>query len=599
MLPDFTISSLHGAYTAGVSAETIVARVYEGIAAARDPGIFITLLPIDAVAAAARALGPFDPVAKPLWGIPFAVKDNIDVAGLPTTAACPPEAYTPAITAMAVSKLLEAGALLVGKTNLDQYATGLVGVRTPYPVPLNAIDPLLVPGGSSSGSAVAVARGIVSFALGTDTAGSGRVPAALNNIVGLKPSLGAVSTAGVFPACRTLDCVSVFAATVDDSWRVLTVMAGADPADSYSRPVPLAAPRMPASLRVGIPCSASIEFFGDELAAAAFEASLADLKGLGFAPVDIDLTPFRQVAELLYAGPWVAERYQAIREVIENRPEVLHPVTRAIVGSATRYTAADTFAAMYELERLSRVAEAVWRNIDVLVVPTIPTIATVADLAADPVGPNSRLGTYTNFVNLLDLAALAVPGRWRADKRPAGVTVIGPRGSDATLAALGERLHAVADATLGASTARLPAARPRPNSAPSGWHELAVVGAHMSGLALNGELTRLGAVFLRAVQTEPLYRLFALPGGPPHRPGLLRVDEGEGVVVDVEVWALPPESFGGFVAAIPAPLGTGKLRLADGSRPTGFLVEAEGTRGARDISSFGGWRHYLRGEATA
>ncbi len=593
MLPDLTIDHLHAAYAKGHLPEVVVAEVFDAIERAGDPGIFISLADRDAALSAARALGPFDPVAKPLWGVPFAVKDNIDVAGLDTTCACPDEAYRPARSATAVERLVAAGAILIGKTNLDQYATGLVGVRTPYPVPKNAIDPALVPGGSSSGSAVAVARGLVTFALGTDTAGSGRVPAALNNIVGLKPSLGAVSTAGVVPACRTLDCVSVFALTVPDAWRVLAAMAGGDPRDEFSRPIVLGAPSLPPHLRIGIPSPSSIEFFGDAHAAAAFAAAIAELKALGHDPVEIDLAPFRAVAELLYAGPWVAERYQAIRDVIEQRPHALHPVTRAIIDQARRHSAADAFKGIYELRQLSHTADATWRHIDVLVVPSIPTIATLADIEADPITPNSRLGTYTNFVNLLDLAALSIPGVWRTDGRPAGVTLVGRRGADALLAALGQSLHPAIGRGLGALDRPVPAPGEMLTVAPIGWHELVVVGAHMSGLALNGELTGLGGVFLRTALTAPRYRLYALPGGPPKRPGLLRVADDSGRAIGVEVWALPAAELGTFITSIPSPLGVGKVVLSDGTSPTGFLVEAFGVDGAVDITRHGGWRAYL------
>jgi allophanate hydrolase len=593
MLKDLTIDRLHAAYAGGTRPESVVAQVFDSIAAADDPGIFISLVARDAVLAAARALGTFDPVAKPLWGVPFGVKDNIDVAGLPTTCACPDEAYVPATSATAVERLVAAGAIVIGKTNLDQYATGLVGVRTPYPVPRNAIDPTLVPGGSSSGSAVSVARGLVTFALGTDTAGSGRVPAALNNIVGLKPSLGAVSTAGVVPACRTLDCVSVLALTVPDAWRVFAAMAGSDARDPYSRPIALGRPSLPPSLRVGVPSPSSLEFFGDEHASAAFGAARAGLEELGYHAVEIDLAPFRAVAELLYAGPWIAERYEAIHDVIEQRPHVLHPVTRAIIDQARRYSAADAFRSAYRLQQLRQATADTWRRIDVLMVPSTPGIATLRDLEADPVGPNSRLGTYTNFVNLLDLAALAVPGRWRADGRPAGVTLVGPRGSDATLAGVGQRLHQAFGRGLGALVGPVPATTDLPAVAPAGWHELVVVGAHMSGLALNGELTRLGGMFLRTARTKPSYRLYALPGGPPQRPGLLRVAGESGRAIEVEVWALPAAELGAFVAAIPSPLGVGKLQLADGTSPTGFLVEAVAVEGAQDITHHGGWRAYL------
>lgn len=599
-----SLSALHAAYADGLSPEAVVAETYRRIAAADDPGIFLALVPEAEARAAARALGPFDLERTPLWGVPFAVKDNVDVAGLPTTAACPDFAYTPEATAPAVARLLAAGAILVGKTNLDQFATGLVGLRTPYPAPKNACDPSIVPGGSSSGSAVAVARGLVTFALGTDTAGSGRVPAGLNNVVGLKPSLGSVSGRGVVPACRTLDTLSVFAGTVSEADAVFRIMAGYDPQDPFARalPVPPRPGGLPPGRRLGVPDAAGRIFGGDPLSEQAFDASLADLRALlGGAATAVDLAPFHAVAQLLYAGPWVAERYQAIRSFLEARPEALHPTTRAIIGAATGHSAADAFAGLYRLAELRRATEPVWRAIDVLVVPTYPRPRRVADLAADPVGPNSELGTYTNFVNLLDLCALAVPGRWRADGFPSGVTLIAPRGADGLLAELGARLHAASGATLGASGLPLPAEAVPPGDRARGDEiEVAVVGAHLSGLPLNGELTARGARFLRAVATRPDYRLHALPGGPPARPGLIRVAPGTGAAIETEVWALAPDAFGRFVAAIPSPLAIGTLSLADGTTPKGFLAEAAGLAGARDISGHGGWRAYLAsGEASA
>jgi allophanate hydrolase len=601
-VPPFpTIPLLHAAYSDGLDPRTVVAEAYRRIAAVDDPGIFLALVPEADAQKAAAALPPFDPAAMPLWGVPFAVKDNIDVADLPTTAACPDFAHVPAETAPAVARLRAAGAILIGKTNLDQFATGLVGLRTPYPAPRNAIDPAYVPGGSSSGSAVAVAHGIVSFALGTDTAGSGRVPAALNNVVGLKPSLGAISSRGMLPACRTLDTLSVFAGTVADADIAFRVMIGFDGADPWSRalPVPAMPAGLPPGLRLGIPEAASLRFGGDGLSEAAFAATRADLETLAGAAARVDLSPMFAVAALLYDGPWVAERYAALRPVMESRPGILHPTTRAVIGAADRYSAADAFAGLYSLTELRLSADAVWEHVDVLAVPTYPRPQTCAAVAADPIGPNSELGTYTNFVNLLDWCALAVPGRPRADGFPAGITLLAPRGSDGLLAALGARLHALAAARIGAGTTPVPAAEPGPARALPGEIELAVVGAHLSGLPLNRELTERGARYLRTVGTGPDYRLYALPGGPPQRPGLLRVAAGTGGAIETEVWALPPAAFGAFVAGIPAPLGIGTLRLADGTAPKGFLVEAAGIVDAVDITRFGGWRGYMAGRAAA
>ena len=592
-----TIAQLHAGYVDGLSPQQTVADVYRRIAAVDDPGIFIAMVPEETARAAAEALPPFDPAAYPLWGIPFAVKDNIDVAGIQTTAACPEFAYTPSETAFAVQKLLDAGAILIGKTNLDQFATGLVGVRSPYPIPRNSIDARYVPGGSSSGSAVAVGHGLVTFALGTDTAGSGRVPAALNNIVGLKPSLGSVSARGMLPACRTLDTISVFAGTVADADRAFRVMAGYDVKDAYSRALPVAAApgTLPPGLRIGTPDGGSRHFGGDALSEAALDATLGDIASIakGRALATIDMTPMFNVAALLYTGPWVAERYQAIRAFIETVPQHLHPTTLKIISAAEGINAADTFAGIYKLADLRRVADAIWSQIDVLIVPTYPRPRSVADLEADPIGPNSELGTYTNFVNLLDLCALAVPGRSRSDGFPSGVTLIAPRGRDGLLAAIGARIHSATQEKIGATQTPVPAAKDGLATAASGEIELAVVGAHLSGMPLNHELTSRNARFLRASDTRPDYQLYALAGGPPARPGLMRVAEGTGSPIATEVWAISAEGLGDLMTGIPAPLGIGTTRLADGTSPKGFIVEAEGLVGGKNVSEFGGWRNYV------
>ena len=592
------IRGLHLDYAAGADPVAVVDRVFASIAKADDPGIFLSLVDRERARGAARALGRFDPVAKPLWGIPFAVKDNIDAAGLLTTAAAPAFAYRPERNAHAVQRLLDAGALLIGKTNLDQFAAGLVGVRTPYPVPRNAIDPTLVPGGSSSGSAVAVARGIVPFALGTDTAGSGRVPAGLNNIVGLKPSVGAVSTSGVVPACRTLDCVSVFALTVDDAWRVYSAMAGADAEDPFSRPVEPGALRPnPPHAVIGIPSGEDLRTFGDAAASHAWERSLDVLRRLGVRFVDVDMAPFFETAKLLYEGPWIAERYAAIRSFVATRAADIHPVTLRIIAGAEKYSAVDMVEAIYRLAELKSSVKPVLQSIDALAVPTAPLAPTLADLRADPIGPNSRLGTYTNFVNLLDMCGIAVPGPFRSDGRAAGITLLGPRGRDAALAGLARAFHAEANVPLGATGRALAPTDPLPPSAPQGHEAIVLVGAHMSAMPLNREIKELGGVFLRAAETKPCYRLYALPGGPPARPGLVRV-AADGRAIATEVWALPTAAFGRFVAAIPSPLGIGTVQLADGSAVKGFLCESEGARGAEDVSSYGGWRSYISSRAS-
>ncbi len=595
----FDLTSLQDAYRQGLSPVDVMRECLARIARADDPGIFLHLADDAALTAEAQALGPFDPVAKPLWGVPFAVKDNIDVAGMPTTAACPDFAYSPGQDAFVVARLRAAGAIPVGKTNLDQFATGLVGVRTPYPVPKNALDPAIVPGGSSSGSGVVVARGAVAFSLGTDTAGSGRVPAALNNIVGLKPSLGALSSTGLVPACRTLDTISVFALTVEDASTVFRAAAGYDAEDAYSRLTPDLRPAaMPPGLVVGVPDRASRIFHGDAAQEAAYDATLARLAAMGAEIVEFDFTPFYAVAELLYDGPWVAERYAAIRTTIEARPDVLHPVTRQIVEGARAFTAADAFDAVYRLADLKRATAPAIARADIFCLPSIPTFYTVDDLAADPIGPNARLGAYTNFVNLLDMSGLAVPTGPRSDGRPGSVTLLGAWGRDSLLAAVGSALHRAAAPTLGATAWTLPPL-PQAEAPDAGADEIAValVGAHMQGLPLNHQVKDRGGRFLFAGQTAPRYRLYSLAGGPPKRPGLIRT--ADGAAIALEVWSMPQTAFGAFMTEIPQPLGIGTVDLADGRQVKGFLCEPAGLDGAEDITRFGGWRNYMASLTTA
>jgi allophanate hydrolase len=580
------------------SPEDTIAQCYARIRAHADPAVFITLRDEVEARAEARALTAGGP-ERPLLGVPVAVKDNIDVKGLPTTAACPAFAYQPGADAVAVARLRAAGAIVVGKTNLDQFATGLVGVRSPYGVPRNAIDATLIPGGSSSGSAVAVAAGLVPLALGTDTAGSGRVPAGLNNIVGLKPSLGLVSTRGVVPACRTLDCVSVFSLTVDDATRALAAMAGFDPADPYSRRRALAPTGpMPSAARLGVPPAGQRVFFGDKQAAQAYDDALARLRRLGVTIVEIDIEPFYETARLLYEGPWLAERYLAVAALLASSPDAIHPVTRAIIQEGARPTAVDAFKAFYRLEELRRARDEIFSAIDALVLPTMPSVYTVEQVQADPIQLNSRLGTYTNFVNLLDLCGLAVPAAMRADGAPAGVTLLAPAGHDAMLAAIGRVFHADTALPLGATGRTQPALADVATTLRGGEIALAVVGAHLSGMPLNGELRALDARLMMQTTTTADYRLFALAGTVLPKPGMLRVADGEGAAIAVEVWALTAQAFGRFVAAVPPPLSIGTVRLADGAAAKGFLVEATAVESARDISSFGGWRAFVAGESS-
>ena len=586
------IQTLRTAYASGTAPTDIVEEVYRRIKALNDPGIFLLLRDETDVLEEAHALSSEAFPDSPLWGLPFAIKDNIDAANLTTTAGCPAFAYTAEKDAFVVARLRNAGALLIGKTNLDQFATGLVGTRTPFPIPVNAIDPKIVPGGSSSGSAVAVAHGLVTFSLGTDTAGSGRVPAALNGIVGLKPSLGAVSNGGIVPACRTLDCVSVFALTPDDAFEVFEVAVAHDQDDPYSRVFPsqrrgAIAPH----LRVGIPDAASREFFGDQVQEQSFESSKQSLQSLGAEICEIDFRPFYAVAEKLYEGPWVAERLAVIEDLLNDQPTAVHPVTRQVTEVADRFSAKDTFRAMYALRDLASEISKTMISLDMLCVPSVPTFFTRREVDADPIGTNAQLGTYTNFVNLLDMCAITVPVAAREDGLPGSVTLIGSAGTDGALATFAAAIQQKNAPALGATAWPLPPAIQPPSMQ---LDEIAVVavGAHMSGLPLNRELTERGGRFLCASQTAPTYRLYKLTDGPPFRPGLVR--HPTGAAIDVEIWALPSASVGAFLAGIPSPLGLGPVMMKDGTCATGFLCEQIATDDAEDITHFGGWRAFLQ-----
>ncbi|MFK7964599.1 MAG: allophanate hydrolase [Burkholderiaceae bacterium] len=595
----FDRHSLHQAYQGGASAEQVIQEVFRRIATVDDPGIFIDLFDPAEVIAQVDKIGNFAPEEMPLWGLPFVVKDNIDAAGHDTTAACPAYAYAAPQDAFVVDRLKQAGALLIGKTNLDQFATGLVGVRSPYQVPLNAIDPAVVPGGSSSGSAVSVAHGLVCFSLGTDTAGSGRVPAALNNIVGLKPSLGLLSASGVVPACRTLDTVSIFALNVADAVSVLTVAGVYDADDDYARdfaPVQgsnVLAADEPVSWRLGIPDSNSLDFAGDEHQRDSFTASLERLKGLGAEIVPIDFKPFYDIAQMLYAGTWVAERYSVIESMLRCKPDQIHPVTRQIITQAERYSATDAFRDQYQLKHLSRRCEWLMRGLNGLCVPSTPDFCFVTELETDPIGPNNRMGRYTNFVNLLDMCGIAVPVARRIDNRPGSVTLLAGKGKDTALAKLAETLQHQCGESPGATNWPLPplSALPSGNAPQAQEFAIAVVGAHLSGMPLNGDLTERGAKLVRATRTASNYRLYALAGGPPARPGLVQSDDGSSI--EIEIWALPKSQVASFLATIPRPLGIGTLALDDGGTCHGFICEPAGLTGATDVTEFGGWRAYL------
>ncbi|WP_084917528.1 allophanate hydrolase [Pseudomonas syringae] len=593
------ISELQSALRSGTTTlATLVQTLTAHIDADDRPEVWIYRVPaadlFDRAAALERmadALGDAVYERLPLFGVPFAVKDNFDVAGLPTTAACPAFAYVAKESAHVVERLLDSGAILIGKTNLDQFATGLVGVRSPYGAVRNAHDPAYVSGGSSSGSAVAVARGYVSFALGTDTAGSGRVPAGFNGIVGLKPSLGLFSSRGVVPACRTLDCPSIFATDVMQAWQVAQVIAVCDPLDPGSVAVQ-ALPVQRRTRRVAV--ARQCEFFGDTQAQAAYSKALAALHDDPLLTIkEIDFDVFAEAAALLYQGPWVAERRAAVGRFFTQNAADVHPVVRGILQSAASFDAVDTFNARYRLADLTRAAEQLLADVDALVVPTAPCMPTIDAVLKNPVELNSHLGYYTNFVNLMNMCAIAMPATARADGLPAGITLIGPAGADQRLA----EIAAGWQSRFGkADQSEAIAMAPLPYNSPT--VQVAVVGAHLVGQPLNWQLLEGSARLLRTTTTSADYRLYALAGTSPPKPGLVRV-AAEGASIEVEVWEMPMSQFGAFVAAIPAPLGIGSLQLADGAWVKGFICEPGGLEGALDITNFKGWRAYRAAQTSS
>ncbi|SDU22485.1 allophanate hydrolase [Halopseudomonas salegens] len=554
--------------------------------------LFIHLLTEAELEPYLTALENNNPEELPLYGVPFALKDNIDLAGIPTTAACPAYAYTPEKSATLVQQLIDLGAVPLGKSNLDQFATGLNGTRSPYGACHNATHPDYPAGGSSSGSALSVALGLCSFALGTDTAGSGRVPAALNNLVGLKQTRGLLSVAGVVPACRTLDCVTYFAATAAECSTLLGLTAKQDSADDYSRTNPLwnAADAFgtPRPFRFGVP--KAVEFLGCTESPALFDQAIEHLKAIGGTPVEIDLTPFMAAAKLLYDGPWVAERYSVAGPLIESDPDAVLPVIRAVLEKAPDFTAQDSFENQYRLQAFKVICDRVLSDVDCILTPTIPRPVTLAELDAEPVARNSDLGYYTNFMNLLDYTAVAVPSGFMANGLPWGVTLFSRAFTDHYLLSLAAAVQQHSGLPLSGERSldsSLPTTPARNDMA-----RVVVCGAHLDGLPLNWQLRQRGGRLLQATKSSPDYKLYALAGGPPMRPGMLRVSEG-GQAIKVEVWELPSRELGSFLTGIPAPLGLGKVQLADGRWETGFICDPYGLEGASDITEFGGWKAWL------
>jgi allophanate hydrolase len=588
----FTIASLRALYRAGtVTPLTVAAEAMRRAQNPDHPHVWITLLPREGVMEYASRLNPerFDEL--PLYGVPFAIKDNIDLADVPTTCACPAFTRTPSRSATVVERLIAAGAIPIGKTNLDQFATGLVGTRTPYGVCHSVFDSRYISGGSSSGSGVAVASGMVAFALGTDTAGSGRVPAAFNHIVGLKPTRGLLSTRGVFPACRSLDCVSIFAGTCADAQAVMNVAESQDDEDAYSRRRETV--RWSWKARVGLPPREQWEFFGDAEAQAVFEQTIAELGKADVELVEFDFTPFRDAAQLLYSGPWVAERRWALGDFLTGHGEALDPTVRGIISEADRYRATEAFDGMYRLEALRRKAAREWTKMDAMLLPTTGTIYSTAEVQADPVRLNTNLGYYTNFVNLLDLAAVAIPAGFRPNGLPFGVTLMGPAFSEPEFLVLADGLHRQLATEIGKTGVEL-AYQPEVAVPNAQDVHLAVVGAHLDGQPLNGQLTQKGGRLVKSTRTARHYRLYALANTTPPKPGLVRVQEDAGNGIEVEVWALDTKAFGEFVAEVPPPLAIGNAVLEDGTSVKSFVCEPNALEGAEEITRFGGWRGYLK-----
>jgi len=595
-LSDLRLESVRAAYQSGnlTPRELILALRKKAAALNPEYHLYIYLLDPTELEPYFAALQGRDINDLPLYGVPFSIKDNIDLAGIPTTAACVAYTYKPERSATIVEQLIALGAIPLGKTNLDQFATGLNGSRSPFGACPNSVLKEYPAGGSSSGSSLAVALGVSSFALGTDTAGSGRVPAALNNLVGMKASKGLISTAGVVPACRTLDCVTTFTATAREASQLLGLVAKLDPRDEYSRSNPAwndaSAFGAPRPFRFGVPRAQDLEYFGCPQGPLLFGDAIDRLTAMGGEAVTIDLSPFLEAAGLLYNGPWVAERYSVAGELMQSNPEAVLPVIRAVLGKAPLVTGVETFQAQYRLQALKAICDRVMEGVDFVVTPSIGRPVSSAELEAEPVLRNSELGYYTNFVNLLDYAAVAVPSAFMDNGMPWGVTVFGRVFTDQYLLSIADALQRHTELPLiGGLAGQL--SKPA-GSARNDMARLVVCGAHLDGLPLNWQLKQRGARLVEATQSSSDYQLYALAGGPPFRPGMVRVEQ-DGVAIAVEVWELPSRELGSFLTGIPAPLGLGKVQLADGSWECGFICEPYGLAGATNISHLGGWRAYI------
>jgi allophanate hydrolase len=576
----FDLTSLRDGYRKGsFTPADVVRESWKRIRERGSRPVWIYLISEAESIARAESLGPFREDLT-LYGIPFGIKDNIDLAGVPTTAGCPDYTYVPGESASVVARLMAAGAIPMGKTNLDQFATGLVGTRSPYGACSSVFDEHYISGGSSAGSAVAVAAGQIGFSLGTDTAGSGRVPAAFNGIVGLKATRGALSTSGVVPACRTLDCVSIFACNSNDAAAVFDAARGFDEKDPFSRPAGQRKSWPANKFRFGVPAADSLRFFGDDLSAASFAEAVRHMESIGGVRVPLNYGLFNDAAQLLYSGPWVAERLAAIQPFLKVHPDSLHPVTARIIKGAAGITATETFDAIYRLAEIRRATESEWKTMDFMLLPTAGTHYRHAEVEAEPISTNTNLGYYTNFVNLLDLAAISIPAGTRGGHMPFGVTLIAPAWSEEALIRTAGQFH-------GPSSAELQC------YCPAGYVPLAVCGAHLTGEPLNFQLAEAGAFLIEATRTAREYRFYALRGTIPAKPGLVRAASG-GASIEVEVWAVPQNTFGAFVAAIPSPLGIGTCTLESGRTVKSFICEPWALADADEITELASWRAFRK-----
>lgn len=597
MTINMSISGLRSAYQTGeLTPEQLIKSIWAQIERNKDKNIWIHVLTESEIIPYLEALKEKDPESCPLWGVPFAIKDNIDLAGIPTTAACEAFSFTPDTSAQVVQQLLDAGALPIGKTNLDQFATGLNGTRSPWGPCKNSFNPDYISGGSSSGSSVAVSLGLASFSLGTDTAGSGRIPACFNNLVGVKPSIGLLSANGMLPACRSLDCMTIFAFNCDDANLVLSCAEGYDTNDAYSRKNPFHNQSRHYGLRkdhlrVGVIAEKQLLFFGDAEYQKSYSRTLKALADNGFEFVEIDFSPFMEAANLLYAGPWVAERYIATLPLIEEQPEAMFPVVREIIEAGVEPAATDLFKAEYRLNELKKLCRTQIESFECILTPTAGKHFTIEEMLADPVQHNTKLGYYTNFMNLLDFAAVSVPTAMTETSMPFGITLFSDKFQDRALLSIANRIQQCLPMLMGATGFQQPELSSNSVSQQQSIDVL-VCGAHLQGFPLNWQLTERGAVLKETTTTAPLYRMYLLAGGPPYRPGLI-MDGENGRSIDVEVWSVPASEFGSFVNGIPSPLGIGKVTLADNREVTGFICETRGLEGAEEITQWGGWENYF------